>query len=88
MAVNLLAVLPVISLSFICHYNVHPIAHSLERWSNRRMMMVIRRAVSRAWLLIPFRGALSHVVVLGRVAAVRVVLAARSPCPPTHPRPC
>jgi hypothetical protein len=27
-------------------YNVHPIAHSLERFSNRRMMMVIRRAVS------------------------------------------
>lgn len=44
-AVNLLAVLPVISLSFICHYNVHPIAHSLERFSNRRMMMVIRRAL-------------------------------------------
>lgn len=43
--VNLLAVLPVISLSFVCHYNVHPIAHSLERFSNRRMMMVIRRAL-------------------------------------------
>ncbi|KAI7843114.1 hypothetical protein COHA_003285 [Chlorella ohadii] len=44
-AVRLLAVLPVISLSFICHYNVHPIAHSLERFSNRRMMMVIGRAL-------------------------------------------
>lgn len=43
--VNLLAVLPVISLSFICHYNVHPIAHSLERFSNRRMRMVINRAL-------------------------------------------
>lgn len=29
-------------------YNVHPIAHSLERFSNRRMMMVIRRAVGSA----------------------------------------
>jgi hypothetical protein len=28
-----------------CSYNVHPIAHSLERFSNRRMMMLIRRAV-------------------------------------------
>lgn len=43
--VNLLAVLPVISLSFICHYNVHPIAHSLERFSNRRMRLVIKRAL-------------------------------------------
>ncbi len=33
-------------LPFLCSYNVHPIAHSLERFSNRRMMMVIRRAVS------------------------------------------
>ncbi|PSC67577.1 hypothetical protein C2E20_8765 [Micractinium conductrix] len=44
-AVTLLSVLPVISLSFICHYNVHPIAHSLERFSNRRMRMVVNRAL-------------------------------------------
>lgn len=33
-------------------YNVHPIAHSLERFSNRRMMMVIRRAVRQPPMLL------------------------------------
>ncbi|GAB4822493.1 hypothetical protein N2152v2_009539 [Parachlorella kessleri] len=45
-ALNLLAVLPVITMCFVCHYNVHPIAHSLARFTNRRMMMVVRRALT------------------------------------------
>lgn len=45
-AVTLLAVLPVISLSFVCHYNILPLAASLQRFSDRRMAMVIRRALA------------------------------------------
>ena len=43
--VNILATLPVISMSFICHYNVHPIAHSLERFTQRRLKMVVHRSL-------------------------------------------
>ncbi len=31
---------------FVCHYQVHPIAHSLKNPTNRRMLMVIRRALT------------------------------------------
>lgn len=44
--ITLLAVLPVISLSFVCHYNILPLASSLQRFSDRRMSMVIRRALT------------------------------------------
>lgn len=44
-AIHLLAVLPVVSMAFICHYNVHPVAHSLERFTQRRIKMVVRRAL-------------------------------------------
>uniref|UniRef100_A0A1D2A8A4 Amino acid transporter transmembrane domain-containing protein n=2 Tax=Auxenochlorella protothecoides TaxID=3075 RepID=A0A1D2A8A4_AUXPR len=45
-ALTLLSVLPVISLSFVCHYNILPLAASLQRFSDRRMAMVIRRALA------------------------------------------
>lgn len=45
-AIHLLAVLPVITMSFVCHYNLLPVARNLERFTERRIMMVIRRALS------------------------------------------
>lgn len=43
--INVLAVLPVITMCFVCHYNVLPLASNLQRFTDRRMMMVIRRAL-------------------------------------------
>lgn len=44
-AVNVLAVLPVVTMCFVCHYNLLPIASALERFSERRIHMVIRRSL-------------------------------------------
>ena len=43
--INLLAILPVITMSFVCHYNLLPVAVNLERFTERRISMVIRRAL-------------------------------------------
>ena len=45
-AINLLAVLPVITMSFVCHYNLLPVANNLEHFTERRIMLVIRRALT------------------------------------------
>ena len=33
-------------MSFVCHYNLLPVARNLERLTERRIMMVVRRALS------------------------------------------
>jgi len=40
-----LAILPVIAVTFCCHYNLFPVATNLERFSDRRIAMVIRRSL-------------------------------------------
>lgn len=45
-AISILAVLPVITMSFVCHYNLLPVARNLQRFTDRRIGMVIRRALS------------------------------------------
>lgn len=50
-AINLLAVLPVITMSFVCHYNLLPVARNLEHFTQRRIMMVVRRALSTCTFL-------------------------------------
>ena len=46
MAVSAVAILPVISVTFCCHYNLFPVATNLERFSDRRIAMVIRRSLA------------------------------------------
>ena len=45
MAMSAVAILPVISVTFCCHYNLFPVATNLERFSDRRIAMVIRRSL-------------------------------------------
>jgi amino acid permease len=45
MAMSAVAILPVVSATFCCHYNLFPVATNLERFSDRRIAMVIRRSL-------------------------------------------
>lgn len=45
MVMSAVAILPVVSVTFCCHYNLFPVATNLERFSDRRIAMVIRRSL-------------------------------------------
>lgn len=49
--ISFMSILPVISMGFVCHYNLFPVANNLERFTERRIAMVIRRALALCTVL-------------------------------------
>lgn len=74
-AVSFLAILPVIAVPFCCHYNLFPVATNLERFSDRRIAMVIRRSLVVCTALYAVM-AVSGVALFGSATEVRTGLSA------------
>jgi sodium-coupled neutral amino acid transporter 2 len=67
------AILPVISVTFCCHYNLFPVATNLERFSDRRIAMVIRRSLMVCTVLF-FTLAVSGVALFGSATEGNVLV--------------
>jgi sodium-coupled neutral amino acid transporter 2 len=73
MIVSFLSILPIISMSFVCHFNLLPVANSLERFTERRIAMVIRRALIICTVLFATL-AISGVVLFGSSTENNILL--------------
>jgi amino acid permease len=72
-ALAALGVLPVVAMSYVCHYNLLPVAASLERLDGRRLGLVVRRALGGATALFA-AVALGGAALFGRATAGNVLL--------------
>lgn len=70
---SLISILPVISMGFVCHYNLFPVANNLERFTERRIAMVIRRALALCTMLF-LSLAISGVLLFGSHTEANILL--------------